>query len=234
MNKKNIVLLFTLFVVFTIQTKLYAQVTIGTDEPPEKAALLDIKNVDGGNNGNATTQLGGFLLPRVELDDIREFTVFTHIKKTDADYDEQKARHKGLVVYNITPSLTNNIEEGIYVWTGAKWEKASFRQQAGFIYMPSIVLSTKTAGYEGRVNLYDEYKKQFEAPIIKNSAAPVQIPFFASAEDLHYYITAMDETVFDKDNTTISNDGWLEYKVKAASTDGTSYMNIVFVPKYQY
>ncbi len=234
MNKKNILFLFALFVVFTIQTKLYAQVTIGTDGAPEKAALLDLKNVDGGSNGNATTQLGGFLLPRVVLDDIREFTVFSHITENDADYAEQKARHKGLVVYNITPSLNNNIEEGIYVWTGAKWEKASFRQQAGFIYMPSIVLSTKTAGYVGRINLYDEYKKQFEAPIIKNDDAPAQVPFFAGSGDLHYYITAMDETVFDKNLTTISNDGWLQYTVKAASTDGTSYMNIVFVPKYQY
>lgn len=233
MNKKSFLLLFVLLAVVSVTTKLHAQVTIGTDKAPEKAAILDIKNIDGGN-GNVTAQLGGFLLPRVVLDDIREFTVFSNIKVNDADYNEQKLRHKGLVVYNITPNLTQNIEEGIYVWTGQKWEKASFRQQAGFIYMPSIVLQTTTPGYEGRINLYDEYKKQFQAPLIKNDQAPAQIPFFAGAGDLHYYITAMDETVFDKDLTTISDDGWLKYKVKAASVDGTSYMNIVFVPKYQY
>lgn len=225
------ILLFILFTVL-VSGSLHAQVTIGTDNPPEKAALLDIKTQNGGASGGITSDKGGFVLPRVELDNISELTVFPGITQSDADYAEQKLRHKGMMIYNITADLSKNIEEGIYVWTGAKWEKAALKQRINFFYMPSIIVPTTTTGTK-TIDLYQNYVQQFASPKVASLGAPAQIPFFVNREDLYYYVTEYDTDVFDESGPfSIDAEGILTYTVKNPPTDGTSYINIVFVVKY--
>lgn len=232
----NIWLKLSLILLASILTliRLQAQVTIGTDNPPEKAALLDVKTKSGGANGDTTSEGGGILLPRIKITNIESLNQFSGI--TGLDTDEQKERHKGLMVYNIEENLAQNIEKGIYVWNGKFWEKAAFRNRVNFFYMPSIPIIATTLGTK-TVNLYDQYFSQFRNPKVVSSNAPASIPVFVSRRDLYYYITDYDTSVFEADDGSgtifsINEDGLLTYTVKALPTDGTSYINIVFVVKY--
>jgi len=207
---------------------LRAQVTIGSDLPPEKAAILDVKTMIGGEGG-VSSQAGGILLPRIEIDTVTNLSVFPGL--SGIDNDEQKKKHKGLVVYNINTDHEQNVEEGIYVWSGVRWEKSTFRERINFFYMPSIMIPTNTAGTQTPIDLYAKYKEQFGTPLVKSTGAPAAIPFYLNRSELYYYITDFDKTVFDEANISINADGILNYKVLNESVDGSSYINIVFVVK---
>lgn len=93
-----------------------AQVTIGSDIPPEKGALLDIKTQIADVN-NLISSSGGIVLPRVRLADINTLEPF--IATDDPDLDALKKSHVGLTVYNLTE--TAPLMPGLYVWNGQKW-----------------------------------------------------------------------------------------------------------------
>jgi len=219
-----------LLFVFIIIPILYikGQVTVGSNLPPEKAAILDIKSENGGA-GEASSTHGGLLLPRVEIDTITNISIFPGI--SGMNNVEQKKRHTGLMVYNIKRDLDHNIEEGIYVWNGEKWEKSTYRSRVNFFYMPSIVVPTNVTGQEFEIDLYDEYQKQFKTPKIHNPSAPDTIPFFLKPKELYYYITDYDPTVFKTSSMSITDDGKFKYEVENAATTGSSFINIVFVIK---
>lgn len=221
---KKIVLLMVIGMIIISCTKGNAQVTIGSEVAPEKAALLDLKTKDGGA-GLISSEAGGVLLPRVEISDTTKLDVFTN-NALGVNTDEQKLRHKGLTVYNIG---TANVDAGIYVWNGKRWEKTSYNRKVNFFYMPSIVIDTRTTGAQTPINLYQKYVDQFMTPKVRSNGAPAQIPFYASPQDLYYYVTDYDESVFE--NISISNTGMMSYSVKAAATAGSSFINIVFVIK---
>lgn len=101
---------------FTIQ----AQVTIGTDRAPAKAALLQIKDQEPGSS-NQTSTTGGFVLPRVVLEDLTTLEPF--LEPTDADYSSQKALNVGLLVYNV--NATGGFAPGLYFWDGEAWAALS-------------------------------------------------------------------------------------------------------------
>jgi len=234
MNKYYFKLLFVGIAIVLTSTHLQAQVTIGAGDPPEKAALLDIKTKDGGSTGDITSEGGGILLPRIKISDITDLSQFNGISGLNTD--EQKERHKGLLVYNMQENLANNIEKGIYVWNGDFWEKAAFRNRVNFFYMPSIPIVATSLGTK-TVDLYNEYFSQFNNPKVVSRNAPAKIPVFLNKSDLYYYITGYDTNVFQADDGTgnifsISEDGVLTYTVKSLPTDGSSYINIVFVVKY--
>jgi hypothetical protein len=213
----------------SLLSSVQAQVTVGSNEPPEKAAILDVKSKNGGE-GLVSAETGGFLLPRVAIDTTSNISVFPGITENITS-DAEKKRHKGLTVYNITSNHAKNLEEGIYVWNGVKWEKAALPKRVNFFYMPSIVIDTSSTTDKPPIDLYGEYRKQFEQPRIKNDSAPDEIPFFLNRTELYYYITDFDDSVFDKDNMSITNDGYFHYKVKSPAVDGSSFINIVFVIK---
>ena len=219
-----------LFVVcsFIVTNVLQAQVTIGSSLQSEKAALLDLKTKDGGQGG-VTSEKGGFLFPRVEINDLTSLNVFTGLSDTEVNTSEQKKRHIGLAVYNISVNAQNNIEEGVYVWNGEQWEKLAYKNRNNFFYMPSIVIETSTTGVQSPIDLYGKYREQFEMPKVKSDGAPAQIPFHRNRDDLYYYVTDYDENVFE--NISISSQGYLQYSVKSPSVDGSSFINIVFVVK---
>src|SRR5690606_8671663 len=104
-----------------------------------------------------------------------------------------------------------------------------------FFYMPSVIFDTSIFNPTGpryERNLYDEYIEQFRGTgtptMVKNPAAPDDIPYLPEATDLHYYITYYDDKVFD--DLTIDDNGLLHYRVIGQGTP-TSFMNIVFVIK---
>ena len=71
--KLKSLLIVSFIVAISSMKNLSAQVTIGTDKPPAKGALLDLKSKDDG------TSTKGLLLPRMKL-----------IKLTDADISNIK------------------------------------------------------------------------------------------------------------------------------------------------
>ncbi|MDR2498306.1 MAG: hypothetical protein LBD28_02575 [Tannerellaceae bacterium] len=108
-----------------------AQLTIGSDSQPAKAALLELKTQEPGNPpstndpANATSNLGGLMLPRVMLVDTTTLEPF--INPNEPDWIDNartkiKETHAGLTVYN----LTNNsiFTPGFYTWNGTRWDNA--------------------------------------------------------------------------------------------------------------
>jgi uncharacterized protein (TIGR02145 family) len=96
MKQKLFFLMLTLIMLSVASVQ--AQVTIGTDEPPHSAAVLDLQS----------TALG-FKLPTIELGDVSVFQLSG--TTTNAD---------GIMIYNSSEETTGGSGKGIYVWEG-KW-----------------------------------------------------------------------------------------------------------------
>jgi hypothetical protein len=95
--KQNILLIITLFALMSSLT-LQAQVTIGKNQTPDPAAVLDLQS-----NNNL-----GLLLPRIIL--------------TDTLVAAPLAAHvQGMFVYNTAPSTDEKVIEGIYYNDGRRW-----------------------------------------------------------------------------------------------------------------
>lgn len=207
-----------------------AQVTIGSGEPPHNDALLDLKENSGG------TATKGLLLPRVAL--------------TDASLPAPMINHvAGMTVYNTALSPTdgsvdinNYVSPGFYYNTGNRWEKLHLGT-ANWFYMPSIVIDVTTSGNFER-DLYLEYRKQFEdivdsstpidspvagTTLVKSPDAPNPFTKIFEADELYYYITGYDTSVFS--NLVVTATGKLLYTVDADEVTDATYMNIVFVEK---
>ena len=108
---KNVLAL--VFYLFTVS--VLSQVTIGMGEAPARTALLQIKDQSADAN-NVTGKTGGFLLPRVELVDLKTLQPF--MQPTDEGYDDEKKMSVGLFVYNLTTSANDSIYPGLYYWDG--------------------------------------------------------------------------------------------------------------------
>ncbi|MDR0547368.1 MAG: hypothetical protein LBG77_07285, partial [Dysgonamonadaceae bacterium] len=127
MNKtKNFKLFLVSGIALAVSTSLHAQVTIGADIPPQKGALLELKEFDPSDPAvNNATATKGFLFPRVKLTDLDKLYP---MYENDPDYnsDAQKRdslnlAHSGLTVYSAVANTSAGIQEGLYVWDGTQW-----------------------------------------------------------------------------------------------------------------
>lgn len=140
MNTKSFFsILCALCLLFGLGQNMYAQVTIGTGEPPTGGAILQIKTIEGvkgaGSNANK-----GMLLPRVNLKDTKMlYPMF------EVGYDKlfQDPIHAGLMVYNTNAELLDSNGAGIYFWNGQSWKPMTGDDGNGFIEITpkSIFLS---------------------------------------------------------------------------------------------
>lgn len=151
------------------------------------------------------------------------------ISNIDADNTQ------GQLVYN---TETNCIE----FWDGAAWR--NFCENTRWFYMPSIVIDVSADGNFTR-DLYLEYRKQFEdtsdaivnasspktgTALVKSDAnAPNPFEKIYAADELYYYVTGYDNTVFS--NVSISPAGEMSYTANSSNVSCETYMNIVFVVK---
>ncbi|MDR1919756.1 MAG: hypothetical protein LBQ65_08950 [Tannerellaceae bacterium] len=101
---------------FLLAAGLQAQVVIGSLEPAEAAALLQIKDSQAAVAGGATATKGGLLLPRVDLSHASQIRVIS----SDAS-EAKKAELTGLLVYNV--NTKGELDEGIYEWDGKMWNQ---------------------------------------------------------------------------------------------------------------
>ncbi|MDR0506928.1 MAG: hypothetical protein LBH32_08975 [Dysgonamonadaceae bacterium] len=119
-NKINFQLLILIMLMAT-SVHMYAQITVGSNEDPVRAALLDIKDQPA-DADNATATVGGMVLPRVKLekkDDLSPFIKITDPEWQASTRDATKASHTGLTVYNLTND--SYFSPGMYVWNGKSW-----------------------------------------------------------------------------------------------------------------
>jgi hypothetical protein len=120
MNK----IFFSVLLVF-FSCKVIAQVTIGSIENPNRAALLDLKS-NAPLSNNATTGLngGGLQLPRVYLTDKETLEPFIPVSDTEwqSNPADLKKKHIGLEVYNLNDN--NDFKAGVYYWGGSQWQSA--------------------------------------------------------------------------------------------------------------
>jgi hypothetical protein len=118
-------------------TSLYSQVTVGSDIPPTRAALLDLKMQQSAgvpsvlDDANITSTTGGLLLPRVKLKSLTTLEPFIPVNDQDwtENTDNIKARLAGLMVYNLT-SDGDAIYPAVYTWDGEKWTTSQINEVA--------------------------------------------------------------------------------------------------------
>lgn len=148
--KKSLPGLLSFILILLSAIHVKAQVTIGSNIPPQGGVLLDIKQKDTDtNNATASKGLG---LPQVKLTDpanlfpMLEATpgsgVGNSFYNTGALKNDEDAKHIGLVVYN-----TNKCQPfgaGVFVWTGLKWQKMS---DTNLLEIPNI----SVAGLSGDI-----------------------------------------------------------------------------------
>lgn len=95
----------------------YAQITIGSYTPSESGAILQLK--DDGTYSNGENAKKGLGMPKVELQDLNKLKMgptATDLTATGAD------AHIGLLVYNVNSCAPTPVPQGLYVWSGTKWE----------------------------------------------------------------------------------------------------------------
>lgn len=239
-----------LLVVTILINPVQAQVTIGSNNPPAKAAILEIKSQESDVN-NVTSNTGGLGLSRVLLEN--KYNLYPFIKvgdpewSTTAKQEATKKEHVGLMVYNLTSNLATEtrpefrFRRGIYVWDGTQWNFVyeGFGQRYFFIPSFNISFAGKQAGDLGTpVDLYGEYKKQFtrsgNATFISSNASLTRVPSpgfdrLYEPNELDYVITYYDTNVMQ--NVTISATGVLNYRFKSVNTTSASFINVVFIIK---
>jgi len=182
-----------------------AQVTIGSMNPPQKGAVLELKS-----------DTLGFLPPRVSL-------------TTPSSASPLPAISAGMIVFNTNP--TDSLVVGLYYHNGSKWVHltADPYLQQNWFYMPSIVLDVSQLNTPITVDLYSKFLTQFKTPPAASPNAPTSVATpLPKATDLYYYVTGYDTSVFS--DISITGDGKMTYTTLTASSDST-YMNIVFVEK---
>jgi len=211
--KTKLSMLLLIFLIIGGMQTTSAQVTIGSGNAPNENALLDLKE---GMDGSSSR---GLLMPRVVLEATNLATPLA-------------AHIAGMTVYNtsVSPGGTAAqyyVSPGFYYNDGTKWERLRMGVSNWF-YMPSVEFDTSATKTGVEVDLYEIYSNQFSVPVKSSTGAPAFVPYVPQAEDLYYYITNCDASVF-KINS-ISAAGIMNYDVTAAATD-CSYINIVFVLK---
>lgn len=209
-----------------LTTGLNAHITIGSDKPPVKGAILGIKTQDAVNK-NFTSTLGGLGLPRVQL--INKTTPEPFIKTTNTDWatscvqETTKKSQVGLMIYNLTPNLIStsitNLElhslQGIYVWDKNQSNFVYDNQgkrcffissaQISFTNLLSVKLSA-CSNFELNINVYkSKFNKTGNSTFVSCNSSTYFMPSrltngLNDARDLDYMITHYDNPVFKVDS----------------------------------
>jgi hypothetical protein len=240
--KNSVKTMIVLLIVVLVSVKINAQVTIGSDKAPAKAAILEIKTQEPASNitsvtdnGNVTSGVngGGIGLPRVKLVD-RE-TLEPFVLTDDAEWTSPaskiKEHHAGLTVYNLTNDPTKLLRQGTYIWNGTKWMMTGGKR---FFYMPSCNIEI-TANGNYTFDLYEEYERQFSKDathqFVSSSSALETISALENGdlyarEELDYVITYYDSAVVTAPVMGSTTSDW--GKMTFAVTDITQFSNNTF------
>ncbi|MGS4347300.1 hypothetical protein ACKUSY_17275 [Myroides odoratus] len=227
---------------FGMCAEMQAQVTIGSAEMVEQAAVLDLKT-QVADEHNRTTGTGGILLPRVALNDLRTLEPF--IQVTDAEWMEEakrealKKEHTGLEVYNLT--ATSTLNPGAYVWDGSKWEEL-IKEVIPIVPirivfpLPAFNLPLMAEGDSDTltVDLYNIYStnlrvNHFVTNMAYDDKLEMLMKYRYAVTDLDFVVTHYDQSVLTVND--ISDEGIMSYTVHNINPSTSSFMNIYLVVK---
>lgn len=138
-SKQSIQKMLSLVLFLVLTLTVDAQVTIGLDEAPVQGALLQLKNQQ--NTVDKVNSTKGLMLPRVNLSpsaSAASVTIDEKLKKSlglSSTITLNAIDHAGLMVYNINTETfmseiafaENKICPGVYVWSGAQWERSMLK-----------------------------------------------------------------------------------------------------------
>lgn len=244
------VLLSIMLIMCSFFIKLSAQVTIGSDQVPAKAALLDLKSQPADAN-NVTSKTGGLGLPRVQLKSKSTLEPFIpYDANFQSNVDKIKDLHIGLTVYNLTNNLSietdldKRFREGIYVWNGSQWASVYEGSGQRYFFIPSanIPLADISGNLLPEGTTYDLYNNIYVAQFTKTNnptfvssnpdlqfvPSPSNTRLYA-ANELDYIITYYDENIIKVNS--VNEAGILNYDVLSIDTTPASFFNVVFVVK---
>lgn len=123
MKKTFNTLTLILLILISTNFELSSQITIGSNIPPSKGALLDIKEKSS-TPENLENSNKGLLLSRVALvsyDDLSPLIV--------SATDDEKLMATGMAVYNVTEDSDNKLIPGFYIWSGSQWNLLQDRKK---------------------------------------------------------------------------------------------------------
>jgi hypothetical protein len=206
-----------------------AQVTIGADIEPVKAALLDLKNYST-KPDSTTSETGGLILPRVKLVDrttLQPFIATTDPEWNGANQAKTRLDHIGLVVYNVANDV--NFQAGFYLWTGADWKL--LEQTSPYIYLPAFELDWNATTINLYEDVYEEnLNPQNQAHYVSSSGSVVAFSDYGSGpSDFYYVVTDYDPAVI-KINS-ISTAGLMTYEKVGTVLPKDAYINVVMIRK---
>jgi hypothetical protein len=101
-------------------------------------------------------------------------------------------------------------------------------RSARIFYPPAIVIDVSTISTGESIDLWQEYQNRFGSPLLSSPSAAGAIPTY-SREELEYYITDLDNAVFD--NLSLDDNGVLTYDVVSVPPGNCTFINVVFVVK---
>ncbi|WP_241461456.1 hypothetical protein [Aquimarina macrocephali] len=206
---------------FILSVGMYAQIGTGDANAlmglPAATDLAEINAIIGPTIGSIVFNL--------DDQEIYRFTSTGWQRSTDDQLDSEVNLATPIDVDEsgeTTPTLETNVQQVIQaiapITSGA----------ARVFYPPSIEVPVATNG-TFTLNLYTQYTAQFSSPTATSPSAP-DIPVYA-ANELHYYVTFADPTVFNTGTMSIDANGVLTYTVIGQPADYNSLINVVFVVK---
>jgi hypothetical protein len=212
---------------------LNAQVSVGVDAPPVRAALLDLKDRVASAD-TVSSSSGGLVLPRVKLVDkttLEPFIATNAPEWDNANRAKSKNDHIGLTVYNLADNT--DFDQGIYVWSGNEWK--ILQVESNYIYLPSFNLKWNDTS----VDLFNIYKNNLNFATnskYKSSTGSLRVAFpefDEEANDFYYVVTYYDPAVLTISN--ITPQGLMTYAKNSSHKvppEG-SFINVVMIRKYQ-
>jgi hypothetical protein len=187
-----------IFVIILVgNVTLHAQVTIGSDVPPDDSALLDLKENSIG------TSTKGLLLPRVELVALNDNTPLS-------------AHVRGMLVYN-TADVDTDIFEGCYYNDGTQWIRVG--AGAGSITIPDVGLTDLWQAPSG--SGWDITKQEFRG---YGKAVNFIIKLERTGADINVWNTAHNFQKIAEIPTGTNKDTYKPFASTAVTSEGN--MNI--------
>ncbi|AKA35857.1 hypothetical protein [Flagellimonas lutaonensis] len=215
---KRLIFLLTIVVVMSFSMSVNAQIDAGSVMGMPTGTTAEINAITTANIGSTAFN--------TDDESIYWYTSSGWVKAMDDQFDDEVQLRTAIDVDEggeSSPTSEATVKEVIDAIAPIT------SKAARVFYPPSIAIDASTNGTGRTVNLYTEYVNQFASiNTVASTGAPAAVPTYA-ANELYYYVTYYDPTVFD--NISIDANGVMTYDIIGQPADYNSLINVVFVVK---
>lgn len=129
-------------------------------------------------------------------------------------------------------SLASGNHKDVFIYNDSAWVQITPTKADKAFYLPPIPIQVNAptppdAQTNTIIDLYNEYNKQFDTPVVKNPSAPASIHRYNN-DELYYYVTYYENPGNLITSVTISDTGVMTITSTASVN---SLFNIIFVVK---